>query len=141
MGLFGGGNSRSSNTTNNDIKNYNLQGVTAQSVVAGSNNTMTDHGAVAAAINSNQAVSLASIDHVVNMATQATASVANVSNNANEMIERESVANADRVQEMAKAVATNGQNLMSQNNNKVLLIVGGISVAAVGAVAVMAKGK
>lgn len=60
MGLFGGGNSKTTNTStvNDNDKNYNLQGVTGQNVIAGENNTVTnsvsttvtDHGAVKSGI-------------------------------------------------------------------------------------------
>lgn len=60
MGLFGGGNSKTTNTStvNDNDKNYNLQGVSGQNVIAGENNsitnsvstTVTDHGAVKSGI-------------------------------------------------------------------------------------------
>ncbi len=60
---------------------------------------------------------------------------------ASKMINDASAANADRVQQMAVAVATDGQNLMAQNNIKNLYIVGGVSVAAVLSMIVMARAK
>ncbi len=153
--------STSSNTTNNNTSNYNLQGTNAQSVVAGNNNTVTttDHGAIQAgltiasqAISSNQAVNLASIDHVVNTAKYAVDEVGSAWSSSSKMaveeassaaalVVRESAANADRVERMATAVSTNGQNLMAENNFKVLYVVGGVSVAAVLGFAFLARSK
>lgn len=179
--------SSSSNTTNNQTSNYNLQGVQGQSVVAGNNNTVTstDYGSVNAAIDlagsaisSNQIVALGAVDHAGDMAEKAmqttanawsgaTGAVVDMADNAinqtssawrgatdlvtertgdawagaSKMINDASAANADRVQQMAVAVATDGQNLIAQNNIKNLYIVGGVSVAAVLSMMVMARAK
>lgn len=187
--------SSSSNTTNNQTSNYNLQGVQGQNVVAGNGNTVTstDYGSVNAAINlsnsaltSNQAVAIASVDHAGQMAkhainetskawsgssklvadevSDAWSSASNKAINetskawsgaskfvageaseawsgASKMINDASKSNADRVQQMAVAVATDGQNLIAQNNIKNLYIVGGVSVAAVLSMMVMARAK
>lgn len=190
--------SKSSNTTNNQTSNYNLQGVQGQSVVAGNNNTVTstDYGSVNAAIglagsaiSSNQIVALGAVDHAGDMAEKAmqttanawsgaTGAVVGMADNAinqtssawrdankatskawegatdlvtertsdawtgaSKMINDASAANADRVQQMAVAVATDGQNLIAQNNIKNLYIVGGVSVAAVLSMMVMARAK
>ena len=164
--------SRSSNETNNNTNNYNLQGVQGQAVIAGNGNTVTttDHGAVQAgltvasqAITSNQAVNMASMDHVVSMAESANNSIlegvyyavdevgnawsssskmaVEEANSAAALVVRESAANADRVERMATAVSTNGQNLMAENNLKVLYVVGGVSAAAVVVLAFLARAK
>lgn len=157
--------SKSSNTTNNETTNYSLQGVQGQNVVAGNNNTVTstDYGSVNAAIGlagsamtSNQILALASVDHSGEMAEMATSQTATAWNGATDlvaqrtsdawtgaskMINDASAANADRVQQMAIAVATDGQNLIAQNNIKNLYIVGGVSVAAVLSMMVMARAK
>lgn len=166
------GKGNSSNLTENDVTNFNLQGVQAQAVVAGNNNTVTttDHGAVQAgltvasqAITSNQAVNMASMDHVVSMAESANDSIlegvyyavdevgnawsssskmaVEEANSAAALVVRESAANADRVERMASAVSTNGQNLMADNNLKVLYVVGGVSAAAVVGFAFLARSK
>ncbi|KZM43086.1 hypothetical protein OA92_10015 [Marinomonas sp. SBI22] len=166
------GKGNSSNSTTNNTTNYNLQGVQGQAVIAGNGNTVTttDHGAVQAgltvasqAITSNQAVNLASMDHVVSMAKDANLSIQNTAkyavdevgsawsssskmaveeaNSAAALVVRESAANADRVERMAAAVSTNGQNLMAENNLKVLYVVGGVSAAAVVGFAFLARSK
>jgi hypothetical protein len=149
MGLFSS-KSSSSNTTNNDIDNYNLQGVEAQSVVAGNGNTVTstDYGSVNAAIglansalSSNQVLALASVDHAGDMAEVATNQTAAAWSGASKLLNDASSANADRVQEMAVAVATEGQNLVTQSNTKNLYIVGGVSAVAVLSMMFMARAK
>lgn len=156
-------NSKSSNTTNNQTTNYSLQGITGQNVVAGNNNTVTstDYGSVNAAISlagsamtSNQLLALASVDHSGDMAEMAVNQTANAWNGASTLISEQtsdawtgaskmindaSAANADRVQQMAIAVATDGQNLIAENNTKNLYIIGGVSVAAVLSMMVMAR--
>jgi dihydrofolate reductase len=57
------------------------------------------------------------------------------------LINDASSANADRVQQMAIAVATDGQNLVAKSNEKNLYIIGGVSVAAVLSMIVMARVK
>jgi len=166
------GKGNSSNSTENNVTNFNLQGVQGQAVIAGNGNTVTttDHGAVQAgltvasqAISSNQAVNMASMDHVVSMAEGATLSIQNTAkyavdevgsawsssskmaveeaNSAAALVVKESAANADRVERMATAVSTNGQNLMAENNLKVLYVVGGVSAAAVMGFAFLARSK
>lgn len=142
--------SSSSNTTNNQTTNYSLQGTTGQNVVAGNNNTVTstDHGSVNAAmglantaISSNQVLALASVDHSGEMAELATEKTADAWSGASKMLNDASSANADRVQQMAVAVATDGQNLISESNTKNLYIIGGVSVAAVLSMMFMARAK
>lgn len=142
--------SSSSNTTNNETTNYNLQGVQGQNVVAGNGNTVTstDYGSVNAAIDlagsaisSNQVLALASVDHSENMAELATEKTADAWSGASKMLNDASSANADRVQQMAIAVATDGQNLIAENNTKNLYIIGGVSVAAVVSMMFMARAK
>ena len=157
--------SSSSNTTNNQTTNYSLQGVQGQNVVAGNGNTVTstDYGSVNAAIglagsamSSNQLVTLGAIDHAGEMAELATKEtskawlgasqlVANQVSDAwstsSKMINQASSANADRVEKMAVAVSTNGQNLVAESNAKNLYIVGGVSVAAVLSMMFMARAK
>lgn len=157
--------SSSSNTTNNETTNYNLQGVQGQNVVAGNGNTVTstDYGSVNAAIglagsaiSSNQVLALASVDHSGEMAEKAMKTTSEAWNGATElvsertseafssatkMISDASASNADRVQEMAIAVATDGQNLIAENNTKNLYIIGGVSVAAVVSMMFMARAK
>jgi hypothetical protein len=157
--------SSSSNTTNNQTTNYSLQGVQGQNVVAGNGNTVTstDYGSVNAAIglagsamSSNQIVSLGAIDHAGEMAEMAvnatskawggatdlvTEQTSEAWSGATKLIHDASSANADRVQQMAIAVATDGQNLMAKNNEKNLYIIGGVSVAAVLSMIFMARAK
>ncbi|WP_339718522.1 hypothetical protein [Marinomonas primoryensis] len=157
--------SKSSNTTNNQTTNYSLQGVQGQNVVAGNGNTVTstDYGSVNAAIglansalNSNQIVALSSVDHageMAEMAVNATSKAwsgatnlvsektADAWSGATKLINDASSANADRVQQMAIAVATDGQNLVAKSNEKNLYIIGGVSVAAVLSMIVMARVK
>lgn len=161
------GKGSSSQETKNTYNNYNLQGTEADNVVVGSNNTVTDHGAVKGAlnfageaVNANQVVSLASMEHVSDIAEKATNTVgdawrdssklvASVSNDAAQMVADESAANidrishinantSDRIERMANAVATGGQNLIARNNVKNLYIIGGVSALSVVAMAVMA---
>ncbi|WP_392385389.1 hypothetical protein [Marinomonas primoryensis] len=157
--------SKSSNTTNNQTTNYSLQGVQGQNVVAGNGNTVTstDYGSVNAAIglagsaiSSNQIVALSSVDHageMAEMAVNATSKAwsgatnlvsektADAWSGATKLINDASSANADRVQQMAIAVATDGQNLVAKSNEKNLYIIGGVSVAAVLSMIVMARVK
>lgn len=157
--------SKSSNTTNNQTTNYNLQGVQGQNVVAGNGNTVTstDYGSVNAAIglansalSSNQILALASVDHSADMAELATKEtskawlgasqfvadeVSEAWTTSSRMINEASSANADRVEKMAVAVSTNGQNLVAESNAKNLYIVGGVSVAAVLSMMFMARAK
>lgn len=157
--------SRSSNTTNNQTTNFSLQGVQGQNVVAGNGNTVTstDYGSVNAAIglansalSSNQIVALSSVDHageMAEMAVNATSKAwsgatnlvsektADAWSGATKLINDASSANADRVQQMAIAVATDGQNLVAKSNEKNLYIIGGVSVAAVLSMIVMARVK
>jgi|TARA_R110001583_G_scaffold4770_2_gene27084 hypothetical protein len=157
--------SKSSNTTNNQTTNYSLQGVQGQNIVAGNGNTVTstDYGSVNAAIglansalNSNQIVALSSVDHageMAEMAVNATSKAwsgatnlvsektADAWSGATKLINDASSANADRVQQMAIAVATDGQNLVAKSNEKNLYIIGGVSVAAVLSMIVMARVK
>lgn len=172
------GKGSSSQKTSNTYNNYNLQGTEADNVIVGSNNTITDHGAVQASLNANQAVSLASMEHTsdisekamgyvydaskmaVNAAGEAVYAVGdawrdssklavNTATNAAQMISDSSAANldhinkinnkaSDRIERMATAVATDGQNLIAQNNVKNLYIIGGVSALSVVAMAVMA---
>ena len=157
--------SNSANTTNNQTTNYNLQGVQGQNVVAGNGNTVTstDYGSVNAAIglansalSSNQILALASVDHSADMAELATKEtskawlgasqlvadeVSEAWTTSSRMINEASSANADRVEKMAVAVSTNGQNLVAESNVKNLYIVGGVSVAAVLSMMFMARAK
>lgn len=157
--------SKSSNTTNNQTTNYSLQGVQGQNVVAGNGNTVTstDYGSVNAAIglagsaiSSNQIVALSSVDHAGEMAGKAMYQTANAWRGATDLVASKtgeawsgasklindaSSANADRVQQMAIAVATDGQNLVAKSNEKNLYIIGGVSVAAVLSMIVMARVK
>jgi hypothetical protein len=103
---------------------------------------------------SNQLLALASVDHAGEMAELATTKTSEAWSGASKMLEDASLANADRVQEMAKAVATDGQSLIAsvasdiakqgqdaitENNTKNLYIIGGVSVAAVLSMIVMAR--
>lgn len=176
------GKGSSSQKTSNTYNNYNLQGTEADNVIVGSNNTLTDHGAVQASLNANQTVSLASIEHssdvaetamgyvydaskmAVNASGEAVYAVSeawrdsskmavSATNSAAELISESSAANldrintinqkaSDRIEKMATAVATDGQNLIAQNNVKNLYIIGGVSALSVIAMAVMAaRGK
>lgn len=181
------GKGNSSQDTKNIYTNYNLQGTQAESVVVGNNNTVTDHGAIAGAlnfagdvVNANQAVSLASMEHTTDMAETAMGTVydaskmavnaagdavyavkdawqnsaklvASSTSDAAQMVADASAANidkitnvnktaSDRIERMATAVATDGQNLIAQNNVKNLYIIGGVSALSVIAVAIMAAG-
>lgn len=142
--------SKSSNTTNNQTTNYSLQGTTGQNVVAGNGNTVTstDYDSVNAAIGlagsamtSNQMVTIGAIDHAGEMAKLATETSTNAWSGASKLINDASSANADRVQQMAIAVATDGQNLIAGNNTKNLYIIGGVSAAAVLSMMFMARAK
>ncbi len=170
MGLFSS-SSRSSNTTNNDIDNYNLQGTNAQTVVAGNNNTVTntDYGAIVGALDlasqsvgSNQLVSLAAMEQSADLAEVGMAYVGeawkdsstlavDTAKNAANMIDEISRNNSDRVERMATAVATDGQNLiaenglnfqtkMAENSRQFMYVIGGISCVAVLGMALLAKG-
>jgi hypothetical protein len=147
------------------MTNYSLQGVQGQNIVAGNGNTVTstDYGSVNAAIglansalSSNQMVALSSVDHageMAEMAVNATSKAwsgatnlvsektADAWSGATKLINDASSANADRVQQMAIAVATDGQNLVAKSNEKNLYIIGGVSVAAVLSMIVMARVK
>ena len=176
------GKGSSSQKTSNTYNNYNLQGTDADNVVVGSNNVITDHGAIKGAldfageaVSSSQVVSLAAMEHTSDAAEMATGAVsdawrdsskltvdtvsdawrdssklvANAATSAADLVATESTANierisevnnkaSDRIEKMATAVATDGQNLIAQSNVKNLYIVGGVSVLSVIAMAVMA---
>ena len=169
---MGNSSSRSSNTTNNEITNYSLQGTTGQNVVAGNNNTVTstDYGSISAAlglanksIDANGVIALRSMDQAGEMALMATSqtaaawkdsasttaeawkdsasTTAEAWGGANRIIAQTSKEANEKVQEMAKAVATNGQNLIAQSNVKNLYVIAGVSAVALIAVVLISRGK
>jgi len=127
-------------------------------VTGSNNNiTTTDHGAVQAGLNvannavsSNQQLALASINQVVDLSKASNANVLDMAklsatqankawesssklavstaNNAANMVLSESAANADRVEKLALAISTNGENLASESFNNNLKLVAGVAV-------------
>jgi len=81
------------------------------------------------------------VDEISKAWSSSTAMVVQETNSAAALVAKESAANSDRVERMAKAVSTNGQNLMADNNMKVLYVVGGVSAAAVLGFAFLARSK